>query len=76
MKNDSGAEITIYNIDRTHHVGKRKFGNNVPRPVIVKFARYNVHSRIFKTTKKLKGKTVSITKSLTKRKVIELTKGS
>ena len=76
MKNDLGGEINIYYIDRTHRLGKHKFGNNVPRPVIVKFARYNVHSRIFKTTKKLKGKTVSITKSLTKRKVIELTKGS
>ena len=76
MKNDSGGEITIYDIDRTHRLGKRKFGNNVPRPVIVRFARCNIHNKIFKTTKKLKGKNVSITKSLTKRRVIEFKKGS
>ena len=57
VKNDLGGEINIYYIDRTHRLGKHKFGNNVPRPVIVKFARYNVHNRIFKTTMKLKGKT-------------------
>ena len=67
-----GEEITIRDIDRTHCLGKRKLDNNVPRPIIVKFARYNVHNRIFETIKKLKGKNMSITESLTKRRVIEL----
>ena len=35
---------------------------------------YNVRNRIFKTKKKLKGNNVSITESLTKRRVIELKK--
>ena len=69
-----GEEITIHDIDRTHRLGKRKLDNNVPRPIIVKFTRYNVHDRIFKTKKKLKGKTVSITESVTKRRVVELKK--
>ena len=69
-----GEEITIHYIDRTHCLGKRKLDNNVPRPIIVKFTRYNVRNRIFKTKKKLKGKTVSITESLTKRRVVELKK--
>ena len=74
VKNDLGEEITIHDIDRTHRLGKRKLDNNVPRPIIVKFTRYNVRNRIFKTKKKLEGKTVSITESLTKRKVVELKK--
>ena len=74
VKNDLGEEITIHDIDRTHRLGKRKLDNNVSRPIIVKFTRYNVRNRIFKTKKKLKGKTVSITESLTKRRVVELKK--
>ena len=74
IKNDLAEEITIHDIDRTHRLGKRKLDNNVPRPIIVKFTRHNVRNRIFKTKKKLKGKTVSITESLTKTKVVELKK--
>ena len=53
IKNDLGKEINIHDIDRTHRFAKRKLGNNVPRPIIVKFGRYNVHNRIFKAKKKL-----------------------
>ena len=66
--------ITIHDIDRTHRLGKRKLDNNVLRPIIVKFTRYNVRNRVFKTKKKLKGKAVSIKESLTKRRVVELKK--
>ena len=58
-----GEGITIHDIDRTHRLGKRKLDNNVPRPIIVKFARYNVHNRIFKTKKKLKGKMTALRKA-------------
>ena len=44
--------ITIHDIDRTHHLGKGKI-DNVSRPIIVKFTRYNVRSRIFKTKRNL-----------------------
>ena len=74
VKNDQGEEVTIHDIDRIHRLGKRKLDSNVPRPIIVKFARYNVCNRIFKAKKKLKGRNVSITESLTKRRVIELKK--
>ena len=47
-----GEEITIHDIDRVHRLGKSKLDNNVPRPIIVKFARYNFRNRIFKTKKK------------------------
>ena len=76
VKNDLGEEITIHEITVLigHCLGKRKLDNNVPRPIIVKFTRYNVRNRIFKTKKKLKGKTASITESLTKRRIVELKK--
>ena len=74
IKNDMGVEITTHDIHRTHRLRKRKLDNNVSRSIIVKFIRYNICSRIFKTKKKLEGKNVSITESLTKIKVIELKK--
>ena len=74
VKNDLGEEISIHDTDMTHRLGKRKLDNNVPRPTIVKLTRYNVHKRIFKTKKKLKGKAVSITEILTKRRVVEFKK--
>ena len=46
VKNDLEEEITIHDIDRTHRLGKRKLENNVPRPIIVKFTRYNVCNTI------------------------------
>ena len=58
-----GEGITIHDIDRTHRLGKRKLDNNVPRPIIVKFARYNVRDRIFKTKKKLKRKMTALRKA-------------
>ena len=56
LKNDLEVEITIHDIGRTHRLGKRKLDNNVLRPIIVKFTRYSVRNRIFKTKKKLKEK--------------------
>ena len=73
VKNDLGQEITIHDIDRTHCLGKKK-PDNVSQPIIVKFLRYNVCNRIFKTKKKLNKKTVSITESVTKRRAVELKK--
>ena len=72
VKNDLGEEITIHEIDRTHRSGKRKLDNNVPQSIIVKFTRYNVRYKIFKSKKKLKGKTVTIAEILTNRRVVEL----
>ena len=35
------------------------------RPVIVKFGRYNIREKVFKSKKRLKGKNISITENLT-----------
>ena len=48
-----GEEINIHDIGRAHRLGKCKLENNVPRPIIDKFTKYNVRSTIFKTKEKL-----------------------
>ena len=56
VKNGLGEEIAIYDIDRTHRLGKRKLDNNVSRSIIVKFTRYNVRNRILNLKRNLKEK--------------------
>ena len=57
-------EITHLDIDRSHRLGN--LDKWKPRPIIIKFFRYNVRARIFKNKRKLKGKRTSVTESLTK----------
>ena len=57
-------KITDNDIDRTHRIGKPK-NNGKPRPVIIKFVRYNDRKKIFSSKKLLKDSGVSITESLT-----------
>ena len=71
-QDDLGEEIDVADLDRTHRIGNSKNLNGKTRPIIVKFARYNVRKRIFGNKKKLKGKPVSITESLTKFRVEKL----
>ena len=57
-------------ICRSHRLGLRKKGSNAkPRPIIIKFTRYSVRAGVFSQKKKLKGKDVLITESLTRRRV-------
>ena len=43
-------------IDRSHRRGNPKFSKNAkPRPIIVKFVRYNTRDRIYRNKKKFKG---------------------
>ena len=74
-RNDNMNEkISINDIDRTHRLGPVKSEENRKRPIIVKFSRYYVKNKIFRNKKQLKGKNFSITESLTKRRMGELTK--
>ena len=52
-------------IDRSHRLGQRR-NSAIPRPVIIKFSRYNTLSAIFYKKKQLKGTKIMITESLTK----------
>ena len=47
-------EVTEDDIERTHRVGKPKQNKKTPRPIIIKFVRYNCRRRIFLNKKKLK----------------------
>ena len=63
------VELTEKELDRTHRIGNLKSGNKRPRPIIVKFARYSIRGKIFVNKKRLKNTGVSITESLTKRRM-------
>ena len=74
LKKEMGKEITHLDIDRSHRLGNRKLDKSKPRPIIIKFSRYNVRARIFKNKRKLKGKRTSVTESLTKTRMEKLEK--
>ena len=64
FREELNEEILLVNLDRTHRIGKKRHSNSKPRPVIVKFARYNIREKVFKSKKRLKGKNISITENL------------
>ena len=62
-------------IDRFHKLGKPKSSRNAkPRPIIVKFVRYNTRNRIYRNKKKLKGTEISVKESLTAKRINMLEK--
>ena len=60
-----GIDVKQEDLDRSHRLGKVKRNDNKPRPIIVKFARYAVRNKVFSNKKKLKGKKLLMTESLT-----------
>ena len=59
-------KLSDIDIDQSHWVGRLKKGKQ-SRPIIIKFARYNIRNRAFKNKNKLKDTGVSITESLTQK---------
>ena len=68
MKSEMDLEIFPGDIDRTRRVGVPRKDKN--RPIIVKFLRYMERRHVFTNKKRLKGKYLSITESLTKIRVL------
>ena len=68
IKEKMGEEIEKDEIDKSHRLGAPK-NNGKSRPIIIKFVRYNTRCRIFENKKKLKGKRISVTESLTKKRM-------
>ena len=66
-------KLTDIHIDRSQRIGRLKKGKQ-SRPVIFKFARCNIRNKVFKNKKKLKDTGVSITESLTQKRMQMLTK--
>ena len=64
FREELNEDALLADLDRTHRI-KKKDSSSKPRPVIVKFAQYNIREKVFKSKKKLKGKNISITETLT-----------
>ena len=63
-------KIKPEDIDRSHRLGKPKISIKAkPRPNIVKFVRYNTKNTIYRNKKFLKGKGISVTESLTAKRI-------
>ena len=61
VKEKMDIDIWDKGLDRTHCVGNPKFcKEGKPRPIIIRFAHYDVHNAVYKN-KKLKGKSFLIT---------------
>ena len=58
-----GVEVQDQDIDRSHRLGAPKPGR--PRPIIVKFTRYNKRSELIKSRRKLRGTGIGIQEQLT-----------
>ena len=64
ISTNMNIEISPADLDRTQRVGKKKPGQNKPRPIIVKLSRGNVRKKAFSNKKNLKGSNESITEDL------------
>ena len=61
--------LTPSDLDRTHCIGQKKASSKKPGAAIIKFASYNTRKKIFLNTTLLKGTRVSITESLTAKRM-------
>ena len=64
ISTNMNIEISPADLDRTQRLGKKKPGQNKPRPIIVKLSRNNVRKKAFSNKKNLKGSNESITEDL------------
>ena len=67
-------DISPADLDRTHRFGKKKPGQEKPRPIIVKLRTYNVRKKVFSSKKNASIFNVSITESLTRKPTEDLKK--
>ena len=68
----SKTSSTKNTIDRPHRIERYDKTKKKPRPIIVKFVRYNVRGRVFREKRKLKGTGKTITESLTTKRIGQL----
>ena len=72
IKEHLDVDLNEISIDRSHRIGKPRDDEGRPRPIILKLVRHNDKMKIFRVKKKLKGKNISVTESLTKFRVQKL----
>ena len=63
-----GVKVDKRDIDRSHRIGAPR-ADGKHRPIIVKFARYNVRSTVFRVKRKFKNSGMLLTDSLTRTRV-------
>ena len=64
FREEPNEHVLLVDLNRTHKIGKKRDSSSKLRAVIVKFARYNILEKVFKSKKRLKGKNISITENL------------
>ena len=72
IKEHLDVDLNEISIDRSHRIGKPRDDEGRPRPIILKLVRHNDKMKVFRVKKKLKGKNISVTESLTKFRVQKL----
>ena len=74
INNKLNIEMSQISIDRSHRLGKRKGPGQKPRAIIVKFTRYKDRHHVFSKKKLLKGTGISVTESLTLKRMEHIKK--
>ena len=75
IKEHMNQNIKPEDIDRSHRLGNPKISiKGKPRPIIVKYVRYNTRNIIYRKKKVLKGKGISVTEILTAKRIKMLEK--
>ena len=72
INNKVNIEMSQISIEKSHRFRKRKVQN--PRAIIVKFRRYKDRNHVFRNKKFLKGSGISVTESLTLKRMEHLKK--
>ena len=65
-------KIDDNDIDRSQRIGRHDKAKKKARPIIVKFARYNVRGDVFRAKRKIKGTGKSITENFTTKRTDQL----
>ena len=73
INNKLNIKMSQISIDRSHRLGKRKGPGQEPRTIIVKFTRYK-DRHVFRNKKLLKRTGISVTESLTLKRMGHLKK--
>ena len=64
FREELNEDVLLEDLDRTHRIGKKKDSSSKPRPIIVKFARYNIREKVLKVKKNSKEKILVLQKIL------------
>ena len=74
INNKLNIEMSQISIDRSHRLGKRKGPGQKLRAIIVKFTGYKGRHHVFRNKNPLKGTSISVTESLTVKRMEHLKK--